>query len=139
MSLFNIGDWFSGANTGGYQTQAEADAHLAAQKEKGRILIIDRQNQDYYDGIDPATDATLQRDKAAFMGNTESTSAATVAGFQEGLADGVTNVKNAVKNAVTGFGPFKLIPIWVWIVVSVGLFLWLGGGAWIKGILKKRA
>lgn len=131
MSLFNLGDWFSGNG----QTQAEADANFAAQKEKLRVQAIDRENQDYYDGIDPATDATLARDQSALMGNLQSTSGAAGAGFKEGLGDGLTNIKGAV----TGFGPFKLVPVWVWIVALVALFVWAGGGFWLKGILKKRA
>ena len=131
MSLFNLGDWFSG----GGQTQAEADANFAAQKVKLNQQIGDRQIQDYYDGIDPATDATLNRDQAAVIGNLDSTTAAAAAGFKEGLGDGLGNVKAAV----TGWGPFKLVPVWVWLVALVALFLWAGGGLWLKGILKKRA
>ena len=59
--------------------------------------------------------------------------AAASSGFVEGLGDGLGNIKAAV----TGWGPFKVIPIWVWVAAIIGLFFYLGGFARLKGVLKK--
>lgn len=130
MSLLNIGDWFSGANTRGLQTQSEADKNLALQQAKLRKQADDAFDREDYGYFGTAKMAINEN---ALGQKTESTSTAAAKGFAEGLGDGVKNIKNAV----TGFGPFKLIPIWVWIAGGVGLFFYLGGLPWLKRKLNR--
>jgi hypothetical protein len=51
--------------------------------------------------------------------------------FYEGLQDGTRNIQR-------GFDfSFGAIPWQLWAAGAVALFLWAGGGAWLKGVFKK--
>ncbi|MFO1487956.1 MAG: hypothetical protein U1F65_05725 [Verrucomicrobiota bacterium] len=114
----------------GFQTSAEAQAN--ADKERAILAAQDSARQNA--GL--ISLETLQRNQAAIAGASHLESdqnAATGAGFVEGLGDGLANVKDSL----TGAGPFKLIPGWVWVALIVGLFVWAGGLSRVRGILKK--
>jgi len=110
------------------QTTAEADANYAAQKTRLQAQLDER-------NADPFYEPTIQDglDRAALVGQLENKNAAAAAGFKEGLGDGLKNIKDSV----TGFGLFKLVPIWVWIVAGIVVFFWIGGAAWSKGRLNR--
>lgn len=130
MSLLNIGDWFSTANTSGYQTQSEADKNLAAQQAKLR-----KQQEDAFADEDYGYFASPNKmaiNANALAQRTDSVAGAASSGFVEGLKDGIGNVKAAV----TGWGPFKLIPVWLWVVGILWVVYYFGGFAWLKRKLK---
>ena len=55
--------------------------------------------------------------------------------FYQGMGEGAANIRGTVGSAISS--PFKLIPWQLWLVVIVGLFLYMGGGSMLKGVLKK--
>lgn len=105
------------------QTYDEAQANYERQK----ALLTAQQER-----LDPTSDA-YRINEAAISGSLEDQNAAAAAGFREGLADGAKNVKEAF----TGFGLFKFVPIWVWIVAGIVAFFWIGGATWSKGRLAR--
>ena len=114
----------------GYQTSSEAQANADRQAAQLKDVIAARDSNILYD-----QSGASERDLAAINGSQNYASdqnAAASSGFVEGLGDGLSNIKGAV----TGFGPFKLIPIWVWITVPIALFFYLGGLPWLKNKLK---
>ena len=55
--------------------------------------------------------------------------------FDKALADNVASVRGAVGTVVGT--PFRLIPWQVWALALVALFIYMGGGVWLKGRLAK--
>ena len=111
------------------QTTSEAEANYAAQK---RRLADQQYNRD----LNPIYDysATSDINNLALSDHLSNKNAAAAAGFVEGLGDGLGNIGKAIKNPFTG------LPLWVWGVAAVaalGFFFYLGGGKYLKGILKK--
>lgn len=55
--------------------------------------------------------------------------------FREGLEEGYGNIRDTVA------APFKIawniLPWQVWVAAAVALFLYMGGGLWLRGILGK--
>ena len=55
--------------------------------------------------------------------------------FDEGLADSTSSVRNAIGTAVGSI--FRIIPLSVWILAAVALFVYMGGWVWLKGRLAR--
>ena len=58
---------------------------------------------------------------------------------KEGAIEGLNNLQQGVKNAVgntLSFG-WGMIPWQLWLVGGLALFIYMGGGIWIRGILEK--
>jgi len=60
--------------------------------------------------------------------------------FQEGLKEGYDNVTGGISSTIKS--PFKFIwdavPGFVWILAAFALFVYMGGGVYLKGILRKK-
>lgn len=115
--------------TPGAQTTSEAESNLARQK----ALLAQQQ---YERDLNPLNDysATSEINYAALAGQLEDKNSAAAAGFTEGLTDGLGNIGKAIKNPFTG------LPWQVWALAGVaafGFFLYLGGFARLKGVLKR--
>ena len=123
--MFTWSDIFTGNAQSADEAQANADnqarrlaEQTAARQAAGTI-----------------TPERVAMNQAAIDGATNFAStqnAAASAGFGEGIKDGLRNVKDAV----TGWGPFKVVPIWVYVAVGLGLFVYLGGLQWLRKKLK---
>lgn len=102
---------------------AEAERQLAALNESRRA----ERGEDWFE----QTQRNLDAD------NTEITGLDDVhESFEEGFQDGVQNIRGAVGSAVSL--PFRLVPWQLWVVGGVALFLYMGGGVLLKGILKTK-
>lgn len=55
--------------------------------------------------------------------------------FQEGLDEGVDNVRGGL-GSIIAF-PFRLIPPIAWVLLAVGLFFYFGGGVLVRRKLTK--
>jgi hypothetical protein len=107
----------------GSQTADEQAANYAAQQDEYARRKQARIDEGTYN---PALDYPLT--------SLEDQNAAARAGFVEGLSEGPANVRGWLADALSF--PFKLIPPLGWLLIVVGLFLWLGGFAWLRGKLK---
>lgn len=60
--------------------------------------------------------------------------------FGEGLQEGYDNVTGAISNTLAApiRFTFASIPWQLWALALVALFLYAGGGLWLKGILNRR-
>lgn len=106
------------------QRSNELDAQLAALNQKA--LADGTYNQSTFD----QAEFNRQRGQVADVNAEVSTA------FGQGIQDGANNIRGAVGSAVSF--PFKLIPWQLWAVGAVALFFYMGGGLWLKGILKKK-
>jgi hypothetical protein len=68
-------------------------------------------------------------------GNADSTTAAYVSGFGEGLNDGISNVRGTIGDLISGV--FRLIPWQAWLVLLAVGFMYLGGLPFLKRTLSK--
>lgn len=137
MSLINSTiSWLSGTGfvdqeAEGRRIDAEANKAFAEARDLGYIG-----NEDY-------TAGTARR--SATETRTGSYVADIGDGFKEGLAEGYDNVTGDIRKGINF--PFKFlwdaVPGWLWFVLLVGggvaLFLYMGGGALLKGRLAKSA
>jgi hypothetical protein len=59
--------------------------------------------------------------------------------FDEGLSDGRKNIDSGIFNTLKTI--LGSVPVFVWIGIAAGIFLWLGGFAWLakkgKGVLNR--
>lgn len=60
--------------------------------------------------------------------------------FREGLEEGYENVTGGISNTLAA--PFRFtfasIPWQLWIAAAVALFLYMGGGVWLKGLINRK-
>lgn len=99
----------------------DLDAKLREQNEKARA--VGKYDQKTYEQAqahvdDQAQDVMAEVDTA----------------FDEGWQDGVSNIRNGVADVVTA--PLSLISWKLWIIGAIALFVYMGGGFWLKGRLK---
>ena len=54
--------------------------------------------------------------------------------FEQGASEGLETMQDAVKGTLSkvGLGALGFIPWWVWPAALIALFLYLGGGAWLR-------
>jgi hypothetical protein len=110
----------------GTTPQDEQEAQLAQKK------------QAFQEALDSRKEAgTISEERAADLQQyvdsvqLEDTDAAARQGFKEGLQEGLGNLGDGVKNALS------FVPWQVWIVAGLGAFLYFGGFALVKRALKK--
>ena len=132
----------------GAQTQAEADANFAAQQAALAAKLKAHAN----DGTINPTE--LAQDQALLNESLDSTDLGALEGAVQGATELVTDPTQWSKDMQTGATMvgngintagkwtlgliWKAVPIWVWGLGALGLFLWMGGGAWLAGSLKGR-
>ena len=60
--------------------------------------------------------------------------------FARGWHEGEDNIRNAVGSTIKGtLGTvWNLLPVWVWLALAVGAFLYLGGGQIVRAVVKKK-
>jgi len=129
MSLFNIGDWFSGNG----QTQAEADANLHAQQQDLRDQIAYQKENGTYNRT-----PEQQAADAALLGQTAGrTTDAALSGFGSGLGALFTGSK---ADGSSGPGAGAVVKD-LFILAAIGGALWAFvkfGGAKSAGAAAKR-
>jgi hypothetical protein len=140
MSWFGLDKLFTGYSSSELQAQSDAlDAQMAAK------------NQELADAGYITQDQVAAAQANMVAGNI-STGASDVAasmdaGFVEGAQQGLNNVLDAPGKVVgavgdaagqLGWGILKNIPWWVWIGGAIALFIWMGGGELLAGMLKGR-
>lgn len=115
---------------GNVQTEEEAEANIARQQN----LLQEQTNRRLAAGEITQEQANANASFAANVGGAESVGGAYQSGFVEGLGDGLKNIGAGIGSAV------KAVPWQVWAIGGAGVFLWIGGGAWLakqtKGMLK---
>lgn len=110
----------------GTTPQAEQDAQLAAKKQAFQAALDNRKAA-----------GTISDERAADLQEyvnsvqLEDTDAAAREGFAEGLREGIGNIGNGVKSALS------FVPWPVWIAVGVAAFFYLGGLPLLKRALKR--
>lgn len=134
MSWLNIGDWFSGANTSGYQSQSDAQANT------DRLLAEYKQQQQ--DAVDSGTITQDQADanfgQAAQVSALDSTSGAAASGFASGLTDVFTGTSSADGTKSPGIGSVVKDIIVVSVIGGVvWLFVKYGGWNWLTKLAKR--
>jgi hypothetical protein len=128
---------FLGNLFGADDLQAESD-RLDAQRRalNQQQFQSGKRDREWYD-------QTLKNDDLAVQHVDEDIQA----GFDEGWEDGKRNITNAVaapfRAASDGLGSvlkgiFKGVPLWLWLVVGVALFFWLGGAAIVRALVGKK-
>ena len=156
MSLFDISSWFTGQNETA-RGQA-ADAELAAINNNSYAppsasnpnggatynTILTTQGKAAADAAWAQVQVNLaadQADTASYNGQVADAAAQGAAqglnDLGQGVADAVSKGSQAVNNtlwfAIKNF--FGAIPITGWLLIGVGLFIWIGGLGYIRGIL----
>lgn len=85
------------------------------------------------------TEEEMHRNVAMHYGNAPDVGNQVGAAFNEGLAEGYENTTGAIRATVAA--PFRfawdIIPWQLWLGAAVFLFFYIGGGTYLKGILKK--
>ena len=78
--------------------------------------------------------------EARFNDNPEANNAAIVDGFVEGAREGAAATADAIKGSIAAplnFA-FRAIPWQLWAVGAVALFLYMGGGVYLRGIIGRK-
>ncbi len=140
MGLWNwIVTQTTGVDPAAEQARADAlDAQLAAMNAPGG---------DYWNRLSAAGQATA----ATNLANQQAQSAdiagqingAFVQGAQQGLQnelDLVSQVSGGINRVLdsVGLSVLKIVPWWAWIGGAIALFLYAGGGVWLKGRMARR-
>jgi hypothetical protein len=128
MAWYNIGDWFSGANTGSTMSQADQQANTA------RLQAELKAQTDAGVAAGTISPLTATQNYVLINQTLDSTSAAAVSGFVSGLGDAITGGPSG--------GPglssvFKDVLILGATAGAVWLFVNFGGYAWVKAFAKK--
>ncbi len=105
-----------------------------------RSAQLDQQAADYnastgyYDTLTPAAAQAAQQHLADQYAATADQSAQMSEAFAEGAKQGLDAEVNFVHGALdtVGGAVWKAIPWWVWLGGAIALFVYLGGGVWIR-------
>lgn len=128
MSWYNPVSWI-GSSDGRSQEQLQAESDAA----DARLAELNQAAASRY-GTDWLREAENNR-----LNSRLQVEDAVQADFNSGLSDGYNNVTGAIKDTVNF--PLKFLwdalPWWAWLAAAGGVFLYLGGGVWLKGRLAK--
>jgi len=139
MGLWNtLTRWVTGQDIAAEQTRAQ---------QLDQSLIQYNEQSGYYDRIPPDMAAAAQQritdqqtEDTDLQGQVED---AFAAGAQQGLQNEVEFVTRTVPRAISdtlnavGGAVWRSIPWWVWLLAGVALFLYAGGGVWLRGRLAR--
>ena len=111
--------------------------------ETDRAAELDRRNAELNAqrrSMGIVTQEETDAQEARFNDNPEANNAAIMDGFVEGAREGAEATAGAIRGSIAG--PlnflFKSIPWQLWAVGAVALFLYAGGGVYLRGILAKK-
>lgn len=111
--------------------------------ETARAAELDRRNAELNAqrrSMGIVTQEQTDAQEARFNDRPEENNAAIVDGFVEGAQEGAAATADAIKGSIAA--PlnfvFRAIPWQLWAVGAVALFLYLGGGTYLRGILAKK-
>lgn len=125
--MISLPDWLTGYDAENAKRAADADAYIQADNQR-------RIQEGYYNQEQARKIEESFHNQVAFGDTAQRDEIAKA--FNEGLDDGRNNITGFVSGAFNSIGKtlgavILGVPAWVWLVVALALFAWLGGFGWL--------